>query len=1058
MSGKSDGQGDDHSEYWNPTEESTTRAPPFRYNTPRSITPKGTLFHNLGEAHQAITSRLASRPTGNHISESSLPSSSSTGSVVVNVSGPTISAQSLSSAQHMEPAEPSLRERQRCLTPFRASASASTGWAKTPSEPSPIVSGFESSSAGNSVGIDLNNGAREEDRANLGHSESGNSMEDIYDQYYTSPSATRGSRAVDGAPPNNTHLYYSEADLASPRPQSPDVRRVNTSIGPGNVPWQMHHLGAESHQFSLPSPPRARGNISHSARGSVNTVQNFSRPVLSFHSAANLQEPLSAPANLTRANFEANSANSAADNCSELSQSNDNSPAKSEFVIYGRLPHPSDYDNVKDRGCQEGDVSHGGTSNGVSTDSDEDPFKYDRGSFTVFLQPSREREVSAALRFVSADSTASASGIFQDPISSEPDTPRVTQNNNPFLGRLQSYQSTPVDYGWGDGDAPREVKISVRSPPAPPNSPVQPPNGLSEFIEGLGGGRRRKDINTLMSDGADWETVATSVGKFDSNRALVSSTGYSGSQLAKVTGSSIADYSDTSSIHVPQFDAFSSSTERILQHPTPEHMHNAPYPRSLNDTRRPVFLPKPRIHRVNGYLQNSHRMFTDTTTGSSANSARSALVEKLSASIRSRNARKLAQRRDQNLNQQWSRSKFESLESLSSTYSEQQPGEVDSTPIASSPDQNGMMPILRQEHNAGIVVNGGGNGQQHVRNASKGLLASPIPREPTAAHLKNRNTTQSGQSPQDFGSPTLFAFPLISLQEAARRKALGGQHDDDCTITSGSRTQKNFSMDASRRTSQRTTPPTPHITKPIPAHASRPTSASILGISTSHRGYSGYSQDRIVLGHDRGISNVTSYKSGTPLVPGNSALSRFFRPPFEPVADGHTSFPGPGSQSIFETPPCLIARDQRNTARAANLTMSTVRKTMPADLHHIATMEAGTSPGTDRGGGVGVPLAFFPSSIDDVDVDAAAYLSWEARKRLQAYYYAMCLLCVVPFFALLVYRGTFDSALSWYTRGETGSLTRRQRRNTLVIGIVFSGVWLVALTVFVTVMVNRKAG
>jgi hypothetical protein len=548
---------------------------------------------------------------------------------------------------------------------------------------------------------------------------------------------------------------------------------------------------------------------------------------------------MSAPANLSQgSSFEDNSADLATENCAELVQSNTGS-AKSDFVIYGRLPPQSDDETLKDRVYQDGDVSHGGTSNGVSTDSDEDPFKYDRGSFTVFLQPSREREVSAALRFVSTDSTASASGIFQDSMSLEPDTPRPAQSTNPFVNGLQSYQGTTVDYDWEDGDGTREVKISVLSPPAPPNSPVQQPIGLSEYIEGLGGGRRRRDINTLLSDGADWETVATSLGQFDSNRALASSTGYSGSQLVKVTGSSIADYSDTSSIHVPQFDAFSSSTERILQHRDSEHMHNTPYPRTLNNTRRPIFLPKPRIHRVNGYLQNPNRKFTDTTTGSSSNSARSALVEKLSASIRSRNERKLAQRWDQSFGQQWSRSKFESLESLSSAYSDQ-PEVEDSTPIASSPDQNGMTAILRQENHVGITVTEGESGQQHVQDTSKELPASGIPKEPTAAHMKNRHATLSGQAPRGFESPTLFAFPLISLQEAARRKAIGAQNDDDCTIT----TQKNYSMDASRATTQRTTPPTPQITKPIPAaHASRPTSASILGISTTnHRRYSGYSQ------------------------------------------------------------------------------------------------------------------------------------------------------------------------------------------------------------------------
>lgn len=838
MSGKSDGQGDEHSEYWNPTEDSMAIVPPFRYNTPRSITPKGTLFPNLGEAHQAITSGLVSRPTtGNHISDASLRTSSSANSFIVNGSGPTNTARGLSSAQHMEPAKPSLSERQRCLTPFRASASRSTGWVDTPSEPSPIVSGFESSSAGNSIGNNLNNGSGGENATNLEQSETGNSVGDIYDQYYNSPTATRGSRAVEGAPSSNTHLYHSEADLASPYSRSPEIRRVNTSIGPGSALWQRYHLGDESHQLFSPGSSRTRGNTSHLTRDSFNVVQNFSRPALSIHSVSNLQEPMSAPANLSQeSSFEDDSADLTTGNCSELVQSNTGS-ANSDFVIYGRLPPQPNDETLKDRVYQDGDVSHGGTSNGVSTDSDEDPFKYDRGSFTVFLQPSREREVSAALRFVSDDSTASAGDIFQDSRSLEPDTPRPVQSTNPFVNGLQSYQGSTVDYDWEDGDALREVKISVRSPSAPPNSPVQQPIGLSEYLEGLGGGRRRKNINTLLSDGTDWETVATSLGQFDSNRALASSTGYSGSQLVKVTGSSIADYSDTSSIHVPQFDAFSSSTERILQHPDPEHRHNTPYPRTLNNTRRPIFFPKPRIHRVNGYLHNPHRKFTDTTTGSSANSARSALVEKLSASIRSRNERKLAQRRDQSFGQDWPRSKFESLESLSSAYSDQ-PEVEDSIPIASSPDQDGMTAIPRQENHVGITITGDGSGQQHVRNSSEELPVSPIPKEPTTAHIKNRHATLS-RAPRGFESPTLFAFPLISLQEAARRKAIGAQNDDDCTIA----TQKNFSMDASRLTTHRTTTPTPQITKPIPAaHASRPTSASILGISTAHRGYSDYSQ------------------------------------------------------------------------------------------------------------------------------------------------------------------------------------------------------------------------
>jgi hypothetical protein len=104
-------------------------------------------------------------------------------------------------------------------------------------------------------------------------------------------------------------------------------------------------------------------------------------------------------------------------------------------------------------------------------------------------------------------------------------------------------------------------------------------------------------------------------------------------------------------------------------------------------------------------------------------------------------------------------------------------------------------------------------------------------------------------------------------------------------------------------------------------------------------------------------------------------------------------------------------------------------------LRQIAAMEAGTSP-----------LAALTGD---------GYLSWEARKRRQGYYYLMCILCVFPFMAPLVYRGTFDSALSWYTRGETGSMTARQRRNVLIIGISISSFWLCGLAVFATAMVGR---
>ncbi|KAL2155017.1 hypothetical protein VTH82DRAFT_3693 [Thermothelomyces myriococcoides] len=269
----------------------------------------------------------------------------------------------------------------------------------------------------------------------------------------------------------------------------------------------------------------------------------------------------------------------------------------SDFVVYGRVPpwpHTISLHGEEDEDAHDVDRE----TFDMSSDSDDDPFKYDRESFTVFLQPSREREVSAALRCVSADSTASISGIAPyAPLQQQNNTPCVGQTTNPFTNRLRCYQTSNVEYDWESGGTSNEVRISIRPLTAPPNSPIVLTSRIEDHAERPGGGDGKKEISALMSDGADWETVATSVGQFDSNRALASSNGLSGSHLVKVTGSSIADYSDTSSVHVPHFDAF-SSTERILPRKSSEHMNMADNTSERSvfpGGKKPVFRTPPRL-------------------------------------------------------------------------------------------------------------------------------------------------------------------------------------------------------------------------------------------------------------------------------------------------------------------------------------------------------------------------------------------------------------------------------------------------------------------------------
>ncbi len=177
---------------------------------------------------------------------------------------------------------------------------------------------------------------------------------------------------------------------------------------------------------------------------------------------------------------------------------------------------------------------------------------------------------------------------------------------------------------------------------------------------------------------------------------------------------------------------------------------------------------------------------------------------------------------------------------------------------------------------------------------------------------------------------------------------------------------------------------------------------------------------------------MTSYKSATPLVAGRRALSRSFRSPYErigtPTYRERTNYQDGTPRYIFNSPPRLVPRDKRDAYRAA--------AARGADLHQIAAMEQGNP--------FGLPT-------DD------AYISWEARKRRQGYYYLLCILMVFfPFISPLAYRGTFDPALSWYTRGETTSLTPRQKRNVLVFGVAISGLWVCVLAVLITIIINRK--
>ncbi len=245
MSSKSDGKMDETAEYWTANDdlsEGSIRLPSSQSDTPRTIMQKGPLFRNLGEAHQAITSRQASasRSAGGNLSEASAhPSSPS----CANVSNTTGSAGGLLSAEDIEFIKLNSPVRRRCLTPFFGAASTSAEWIEMPAHPSSIHSPIPpSAGSSDSVQGNMNHSAAEDSAISEPLDTNGNPLDEIFEIYYM-PSPTDGQPTA--ANPRQSRQARSVAPLASDDPshlessfqsvsaRSPDMQRAKTGVDLG---------------------------------------------------------------------------------------------------------------------------------------------------------------------------------------------------------------------------------------------------------------------------------------------------------------------------------------------------------------------------------------------------------------------------------------------------------------------------------------------------------------------------------------------------------------------------------------------------------------------------------------------------------------------------------------------------------------------------------------------------------------------------------------------------------------------------------------------------------
>ncbi|KAK3328934.1 hypothetical protein B0H66DRAFT_7269 [Apodospora peruviana] len=1058
------GAGDLLSKPW-ASPESSMEALPSRGK--RSVTPttkptpKGHKFTNLDEAHQAITSRLAPRSASNN-SNPLTPSLGSSGSVASSVDAfsSTRPSDRVPTAQHMELARANHPVNGRNLTLPYAPTSPTTGHGGHPlsslsPQPSDATSAFPGGFGIATDNTDQSVGNKDSS-ASRAPRETGSTVENIYKQYLPSESSSSaaGFKAIASgeaascpkSPATSVHDDGNDANYrlgGSENLQSPRIKKMAGGLDSGKNRWQLYFSPSTAPEVPLPELPSVQNATQQSAGETSSNQAQHSSTEQSVMSISDSRALLNGAGEGSR-DFESNppATKHASLNGLGLLPTRGQS-FKNRMTIDGvgsvgsfsGLPMNSaqhilfrDRQNHASFMSQTGLPSAGFSTGGLTSDSDDDPFRYDRGSYNMFLQPSREREISVALHRVSSGTAPESKGELYSPSPSPPPlfvpppgpslpvqgateiSNEIPKSTNPFRNKpnLQFYQTSVVNHAWDAESEPNQIKISVQ--PSRIHTPqipqVNQPVGLSlgEHLHDLKNERSGGMGANILSEGGDWETVGTEVGQFDSNRACASGTGFTGSRVIKTTGSSIADYSDDGRFIPASFsDETFISSDRILQHPMPGNASNSQHLRTLKDTGRPIFLPKARIHRVNGYPQDSIRTFT-AASGYSGSSVSRYLAEKFSNPLRSNS---FAKRR-----QNWA-NPYENLEGSKFDFRDSR-GSANSVafqPTSAAPtDMRREKPGLNAELTTEpkpvvkIAIDTAKAKQSRYARTNQQPPKTPVPDESfTTGQEKSYLQSEGSLGPE---SPVQFSFPLIPLHEAARREALRRASGEDLSFVSNTtRTRMNSSFISSKAT-QKSTPPTPFglVTKPLPVHARRPITP--FGDPEEPGGLS---------------------ISSTPPAPGRTVFPRSCRNPFSSIHDSvrsSSTFQAPVSAY---SPPHLWPRDRRGYLRRHSANSD-------PEIRDLADMN-------------------FASAFGIPSEDAS--LSWEARRRRQFYYYLICVLCILPFFAVLAYFGAFDSALSWLTKGETGRLNRRQRRNILVLAVVISVLWFCVVVVVATIVATR---
>ncbi|TLD33156.1 hypothetical protein PspLS_01452 [Pyricularia sp. CBS 133598] len=641
-------------------------------------------------------------------------------------------------------------------------------------------------------------------------------------------------------------------------------------------------------------------------------------------------------------------------------------------------------------------LSVGAFSMGATTESDDDPFKYDKTTYGVFLMDKKEREVSARLQRQSSSSKHSRSpscsplkSLYRtfklpSPIPEHPsgeanDSSRINRDQ---LAALRFLHPDAIKSSW---EVNQSQGATVRVPVPLQTDVLCQPSAATKT-------KQSSEVNKIhclgarepLNDRDEWETVGTLQAVNDSSPPhpppKPASKLVYGASVNSI-GRSIADASDDDiSLYDAQFDEC-GSRECIIQHPS-NQVDNQPFKvRHIKDSNIPVFVAKQRVHRVNGLAQNSIRLLQESSAlskgGNPAESSRTGRIINPFSTINKKYRDKLLPlppRVTAGI------SRFEFRDSVCSS---DQENPFDGKQFG---EQRAHCDSNAHEALDDCVAN------HHGSQASTDYDMS------TLSALSN-------------GSHS-FAFPLIPLPEAARLQAIRRESRiDDQTFArnQGRERKRSFASLGKNKGSTLVTSNLPRL--PQTAHRRTPTplfSSAMNDKDLEHR-----------------------------------AL-RFDGPDTSPISSKIDSPPdrrSRGSRFCDNSTATFGASPLKN--RMAGMwpsRRSEIPHLYPWDEHRL-------QPGSD-------PYLRALTDRDGLPSAHLTYTSHEGQEKQRRWFVLMLAVGIFPFLSVLVYLGKFDTALSWYTRGEVNGLTIAQRRIILAIMVFQFFVW----TAIIVIVVKKMGG